>query len=130
MKIFLIGTRFSEFVDDVVENKTTDYKDLQVVVYDTIDELFRIAEPEVIKMHNREHPEKRTKSIKGAFGGFMAGEDKAIEIVLEKIWELKSVGVQIMVLGHTKMREKTDPITGEGYDTLTANLANRYFNAI
>jgi len=60
---------FSEFVDDVVENKTTDYKDLQVVVYDTIDELFRIAEPEVIKMHNREHPEKRTKSIKAAFGG-------------------------------------------------------------
>jgi len=121
---------FSEFVDDVVENRTTDYKDLQVVVYDTIDELFRIAEPEVIRLHNREHPEKRTKSIKGAFGGFMAGEDKAIEIVLDKIWELKNVGIQIMVLGHTKMRGKTDPITGEEYDTLTANLANRYFNAI
>ncbi len=60
----------------------------------------------------------------------MAGEDKAIELVLEKIWELKSVGVQIMVLGHTKVREKTDPLTGEGYDTLTANLPNRYFNGI
>ncbi|WP_226035732.1 AAA family ATPase [Aquibacillus saliphilus] len=121
---------FEDFVDDVVENRTTDYKDLQVVVYDTIDELFRIAEPEVIRLHNLEYPEKRTKSIKAAFGGFMAGEDKAIEIVLDKMWELKSVGVQIMVLGHTKMRGKTDVVSGEEYDTLTANLANRYFNAI
>lgn len=121
---------FEEFVDDIVENKTTDYKDLKVVVYDTIDELFRIAEPQVIKMHNREYPEKRTKSIKAAFGGFMAGEDKAIELVLDKIWELKSVGVQIMILGHTKMRGKTDVVTGEEYETLTANLTNRYFNAI
>jgi len=121
---------FSEFVDDVVENRTTDYKDLQVVVYDTMDELFRIAEPEVIRMHNREYPDKRTKSIKAAFGGFMAGEDKAIEMVLDKIWELKSVGVQAMILGHTKMRGKTDPVTGEEYDTLTSNLTNRYFNAI
>jgi len=121
---------FSEFVDDVVENKTSDYKDLQVVVYDTMDELFRIAEPEVIRMHNREYPDKRTKSIKAAFGGFMAGEDKAIEMVLDKIWELKNVGVQVMILGHTKMRGKTDPVTGEEYDTLTSNLTNRYFNAI
>ncbi|MCA1021517.1 AAA family ATPase [Halobacillus litoralis] len=121
---------FEEFVDDVVENRTTDYKDLKVVVYDTIDELFRIAEPEVIKLHNRANPEKRTTSIKAAFGGFMAGEDKAIEMVLDKIWELKSVGVQIMILGHTKMKGKTDVVTGEDYETLTANLTNRYFNAI
>lgn len=60
----------------------------------------------------------------------MAGEDKAIEIVLDKIWELKKVGVQIMILGHTKMRGKTDVVTGEEYETLTANLTNRYFNAI
>src|SRR5690606_28012617 len=67
---------FEEFVDDVIENRTTHYKDLKVVVYDTADELFRIAEPEVIRLHNREYPEKSTKSIKAAFGGFMAGEDK------------------------------------------------------
>lgn len=121
---------FEEFVDDVVENRTTDYKDLKVVVYDTIDELFRIAEPEVIKLHNRQNPEKRTTSIKAAFGGFMAGEDKAIEMVLDKIWELKNAGVQIMILGHTKMKGKTDVVTGEDYETLTANLTNRYFNAI
>jgi GTPase SAR1 family protein len=121
---------FEEFVDDVVENRTTDYKDLKVVVYDTIDELFRIAEPEVIRLHNKTYPDKKTNSIKAAFGGFMAGEDKAIELVLEKIWELKKVGISMMIIGHTKRKNQTDVATGEEYETLTANLTNRYFNAI
>lgn len=60
----------------------------------------------------------------------MAGEDKAIDIVLEKIWELKSVGVQMMIIGHTKRKNQSDVATGEEYETLTANLSNRYFNAI
>lgn len=121
---------FEEFVTDIIDNRTTDYKDLKVVVYDTIDELFRIAEPEVIRLHNRAYPDKKTTSIKAAFGGFMAGEDKVIEIVLDKIWELKSVGVQMMVVGHTKRKNQSDVATGEEYETLTANLSNRYFNAI
>ncbi|MGK4040815.1 AAA family ATPase [Heyndrickxia oleronia] len=121
---------FEEFVEDIIEHRTTDYKDLKVVVYDTIDELFRIAEPEVIRLHNKAYPDKKTTSIKAAFGGFMAGEDKAIELVLDKIWELKSVGVQMMVIGHTKRKNQSDVATGEEYETLTANLSNRYFNAI
>lgn len=121
---------FEEFVDDIIENRNTDYKDLKVVVYDTIDELFRIAEPEVIRLHNKTHPDKKTNSIKAAFGGFMAGEDKAIELVLEKIWSLKSVGVSMMIIGHTKRKNQSDVATGEEYETLTANLTNRYFNAI
>ena len=60
---------FEEFVEDVIKNRNTDYKDLQVLVYDTIDELFRIAEPHVIKLHNRENPTKPVKTIKAAFGG-------------------------------------------------------------
>lgn len=121
---------FEEFTDDIIKHRTTDYKDLKVVVYDTIDELFRIAEPEVIRLHNKAYPDKKTTSIKAAFGGFMAGEDKAIELVLDKIWELKSVGVQMMVIGHTKRKNQSDVATGEEYETLTANLTNRYFNAI
>jgi hypothetical protein len=60
----------------------------------------------------------------------MAGEDKVIELVLDKIWELKSVGVQMMIVGHTKRKNQSDVATGEEYETLTANLTNRYFNAI
>lgn len=121
---------FATFIDDVVENKASDWHDLKVVVIDTLDELFSIAEPEVIRMHNKENPNKRVKSIKAAFGGFMAGEDKAIEIVEEKLWSLKKVGVSFVIIGHTKTRNQTDPITGEDYMQLTTNMSQRYFNAL
>lgn len=121
---------FATFIDDVVENKASDWPDLKVVVIDTLDELFSIAEPEVIRMHNKENPNKRVKSIKAAFGGFMAGEDKAIEIVEGKLWSLKKVGVSFVIIGHTKNRNQTDPITGEDYMQLTTNMSQRYFNAL
>ena len=121
---------FNTFVEDVVENRSTDWSDLKVVVIDTYDELFAIAEPEVIAMHNRENPNKRVKSIKAAFGGFQAGEDKTIEIVLDRLWALKKVGVSFIVIGHTKSRNVTDPVTGEDYMQLTTNMAQKYFNAI
>jgi hypothetical protein len=123
-------TTFDELTDDIVENRNTDYKDLKVLVYDTFDELVKITEPEVIRLHNKEYPDKRTKSIKAAFGGFMAGEDKAIELILEKMWALKSVGVSMFILGHTKKRTMTDVVTGLEYDMLTTNMSHRYFNAI
>lgn len=121
---------FNTFVEDVLENRTTDWKDLKVVVIDTMDELFAIAEPEVIAMHNRENPTKRTKSLKAAFGGFQAGEDKTVEIVLDRLWSLKKVGISFIVIGHTKTRNVTDPVTGEDFMQLTTNMSQKYFNAI
>lgn len=121
---------FEEFTDDILENKLTAYKDLKVIVYDTLDQLFEIAEPEVIRMHNRENPEKPVTSIKAAFGGYMAGEDKVAEIILDRMWELKKVGVSMFILGHTKKRTMTDVATGIEYDMLTTNMAHRYFNAL
>jgi len=121
---------FNTFVEDVTENKGSDWSDLKVVVIDTYDELFAIAEPEVIAMHNRENPKKRVKSIKAAFGGFQAGEDKTIEIVLNALWSLKKVGVSFIVIGHTKSRNVSDPVTGEDYMQLTTNMSQKYFNAI
>ena len=121
---------FDEFTEDIIENKTTDYKDLKVLVYDTYDELIKITEPEVIRLHNKANPDKRTSSIKACFGGFMGGEDKAIEILLDKMWALKKVGVQMFILGHTKKRTMTDPASGLEYDMLTTNMPHRYFNAI
>ena len=121
---------FNTFVEDVVENRSTDWKDLRVVVIDTYDELFSIAEPEVVRMHNRENPNKKVKSIKAAFGGFQGGEDKTVEIVLDRLWALKRVGVSFIIIGHTKTRNITDPVTGEDYMQLTTNMPQKYFNAI
>jgi len=121
---------FEDFVDDVVENKSVDWSGLRVVVIDTYDQLLEIAKPEVIRMHNRENPDKHVKSIKAAFGGYMAGEDKATEIVLDKLWDLKSVGVSFMIIGHVKQKEQEDVATGQKFTSLTTNMSMRDFNAI
>lgn len=121
---------FEDFIDDVVENKTTEYPDLRTVVIDTYDQLLEIAKPEVIRMHNAENPDKPVKSIKAAFGGYMAGEDKATEIVLDKLWELKTVGVNFIIIGHVKQRQQDDVATGQTYTSLTTNMSIRDFNAI
>lgn len=121
---------FNTFIEDVVENRMSDWAEVKVVVIDTYDELFSIAEPKVISMHNRENPTKKVKSIKAAFGGFQAGEDKTIEIVLDALWSLKKVGISFIVIGHTKNKNITDVVTGEEYAQLTSNISQKYFNAI
>lgn len=122
---------FHTLVEDIVANRATDWKDLRVLVIDTLDELFTsLAEPEVIRLHNKENPNKKVKSIKAAFGGFQAGEDKAVELVVNDLWALKSVGVSFVIIGHTKNRTMHDSVTGEDYMQLTTNMSNRYFNAI
>ena len=121
---------FEDFVDDVIENKTTEYPLLKTVVIDTYDQLIEIAKPEVIRMHNSENPDKPVKSIKAAFGGYMAGEDKATEIVLDKLWDLKRVGVHFIIIGHVKQRVQEDVATGQSYTSLTTNMSMRDFNAI
>lgn len=121
---------FEDFVDDVVENKSTEYPDLKTVVIDTYDQLIEIAKPEVIRMHNADNPEKPVKSIKAAFRGYGSGEDKATEIVLNKLWELKSVGVHFIIIGHVKQRQQEDVVTGQTYTSLTTNMSIRDFNAI
>ena len=121
---------FNTFIEDVVENKATDWKDLKVVVLDTYDEIFSIGEQEVIRMHNKENPQKRAKSINGCFGGYGAGLEKTIEIVLNALWSLKTVGVSFIVIGHTKSKNIIDPVTGEEYVQLTSNMTQKYFNAI
>ena len=121
---------FEDVCDDIIENKTTDYPELRTLIIDTYDQLIEIAKPEVIRMHNRENPDKPVKSIKAAFGGYMAGEDKATEIVLDKLWALKKVGVSFIIIGHVKQREQEDVSTGQKYTSLTTNMSMRDFNAI
>lgn len=121
---------FEDVIEDIVENKASEYPQLRTVIIDTYDQLIDIAKPEVIRMHNKENPDKPVKSIKAAFGGYMAGEDKATEIVLDKLWALKRVGVHFIIIGHVKQREQEDVATGQKYTSLTTNMSMRDFNAI
>jgi len=121
---------FKELVDDILENKAEDYPNLRTIVIDTYDQLKDIADVEIVRQHNRLHSDKKVKSIKAAFGGYMAGEDMADDLILNTLWELKRVGVSFIIIGHVKQREITDPVTGDVYDTLTTDMSMRSFNKI
>lgn len=126
--------KWIDVTTDIIKNKKTDYPNLKILVTDTLDQLFEITQPAVIKMYNNENignkDFKPAKTINQAYGGFGRGEDKVIEVLLDTIWRLKSVGVAFFYTGHVKSREVPDAITGQTYTTLTTNMMQRYFNAV
>lgn len=126
-------SKFAEVVDDIVENKQEDYPNLKVVGIDTYDQLCELAEKEVIRMWNKkllEQQKPQIDTINSAFGGFGKGLDKAIDIILEKLWALKSVGVSFIIIAHVKRTDVTDVMSEEQYSMLTASTTQKYFNAI
>lgn len=123
--------KLDEVLDEIIDNRTSDdWKDLKVVVFDTLDELFVLGESFAIKKWNKEHPDKRCSSINEIAGGFGRGLDMVIDLVLNRIWSLKEVGISFIVITHTKAKDIEDPITGQTYQVITANMSQRYFNAI
>lgn len=122
--------KLKEVTDDIIENKETDYPHLQCIIWDTFDELILLAEKEAIRMWNKKNPDKKADTCNAIYGGFGKGQDKAMELILDQIWNLKKVGVSAFIIGHLKRTDITDPVTNETYSQLTADTTQRYFNAI
>ena len=116
-----------EVVDDLVFNKSN-YK-IKVVCFDTLDELYPMAEQRVFYEHKKKkgtYPE----SLNAALGGYGAGQNRAVELVTEQIARLRSAGYGIFLIGHVKVKDKIDPVTGDVYEQYTNNLSNKYFGAV
>lgn len=125
---------WDEITKDIIKNKATEYPNLKILVADTLDQLFDISEPEIIRIYNNEHigekDFRKATSVNMAYGGFGRGEDKVIQAILGRIEALRKVGVMFWFTGHTKSREIVDPLTGTTFTNLTTNMMQRYFNAI
>ena len=126
--------KFIEVTDDIIKNKDTDYPNLKVVIGDTIDQLFDIGEPYLVKLYNQEHMGEKNfvpvKTINAVEGGFMHGQDRLIDMVLDRIFKLYDCGVGFWYTGHVKNRSSDDVFTGESYDQLTTSMSQRYFNSV
>ena len=132
---FTNSAGFIDVCEDIIENKTTDYPNLKVVVWDTYDQLITLAEEESIRLWNKEcratgHADKCTKSINSAWGGFGKGEKKAIALMIDTMTRLRQVGVATIIIGHVKVKDINDVVTGETYQILTSDQQQNYFNAI
>ena len=126
---------FIDVCEDIIENKVSEYPDLKVVVWDTYDQLINLAEQESVRLWNKDcresgSPEKTTKSINAAWGGFGKGEKKAIELMLDTMARMKQVGVSTFIIGHVKNKDVSDVVSGETYQILTSDQQQNYFNAI
>ena len=121
-------------IKDLIKNKDTDYKDVKVIVYDTLDQLFEFGERETIRRFNVENMgEKNFKqctSINSAYGGFGRGLDKNIEIIIKTVTDLQAAGYRVWYTAHLKSRDIVDAVSGESYTQLTASMPQKYFNAI
>ena len=126
--------KFIEVTDDIIKNKATDYPNLKVVIGDTLDQLFDIGEPYLVKLYNQEHMGEKNftpvKTINAVEGGFMHGQDRLIEMILDRIFKLYDCGVGFWYTGHVKNRSSDDVFTGESYDQLTTSMSQRYFNSV
>ncbi len=126
--------KMKEVVDDIVKNKDTDYADLKVVVLDTLDATFEIAEIYTIDSWNRENISqkdfKKATSINSVEGGFGKGMDRVIDTVKKEITRLEKVGVKTYWTSHVKEKDQSDLFTGANYTSLTANMPMKYFNSI
>ena len=125
--------KFEEITNDIIKNKSTDYPDLKLIVLDTLDQAIATSDTESIRRWNAENMSKPNftpvSTLNSTFGGFGAGMDYSVNLILNKIWDLKKVGVNTWILGHLKVRNVTDAVTGTEYNTLTTDLPQRVFNA-
>ena len=97
---------------------------IEIVAFDTGDELALIADKETIA-RSKEETGKPCRSIKGAFGGFQAGpEYSANNVVKPIISALKKAGFGVWVIAHTKFKtiKEKGGLDEDGYMQLTSNL--------
>ena len=99
---------------------------IEMIAFDTVDELVLICDKETIARYNREKDDKKQcKSIKGAFGGFGAGSQyTANNLIKPFMFALKKACFGIWAIAHTSMKtiKNKGDIDEDGYQMLTSNL--------
>lgn len=117
-----------ELKDWLIKEKGKEHN-IEIVAFDTGDELALIADKETIRRSNIENPTKTTKSIKAAFGGYTAGEKySANEVIKPYMTELAEAGFGVWCIAHTKFKtiKEKGGLDEDGYMQLSSNMAADY----
>lgn len=121
---------FVAIVKELCTNKEA-YPDTKFVAIDSLDEYARITENYVVAEWNAScDMADRAKSIKQAYKGYQAGENRACDLMIQQVMKLQDAGYSILEIGHTKTKAKSDVITQVQFEQLTCNLDNKYYNAL
>lgn len=122
---------FIRIAKELVKNKS-DFPYTKFIAIDSVDEFTRITQNYVIKEWNDQCDIKeRAKTIKQAYKGYQAGEDRTRDLMIEYLFgKLESAGYKLLLIGHTKLKTKEDIFSGISYEQITCNLDNKYYNAL
>ena len=105
---------------------------IEIVAFDTADEICLLADGETIRTSNIENPNKQVKTIKAAMGGYTAGEKySANNLIKPYMNDLQKAGFGVWCIAHTKMKsiKEKGSLEEEGYMQLTSNLSADYESA-
>ena len=118
---------FMELKQWLISAKGTEHH-IEIIGFDTCDELFPIFEAEVIRKYNvEEKPSKLCTSIKAAYGGYNRGVEETANMVKNYMADLDKAGFTLWAIAHTKyknIKQKGDMT--DGYMQLTSNLPANY----
>ena len=115
----------------LIEEKGKEHN-IEIVCFDVADEIVPIFDKETIRQHNIDNPQKQVKSVKAAMGGYTAGEQFSATLMKNYFDKIKSNGMQVWVLSHSKYKNIRDKanVDNEGYMQLTSNLSAAYEAAL
>lgn len=110
----------------LIETKGDEH-DIQMICFDSAEELFSIFEAETIRRSNLETG-KQVRSIKAAYSGFTNGEKECAKLVKKFFNELYTVGIMPWAIGHTKLKTVRDKgsMDEEGFQKLGSSLIADY----
>lgn len=120
-----------ELVNWLISTKGVEHN-IEIIAFDTVDELVLITDAETIKIHNKENPLKKVKSIKAALGGFTAGEKYSANNLIKPLFvSLQDAGFGVWAISHTKFKtiKEKGSTDIDGYMQLTSNLSADYESA-
>lgn len=116
-----------ELKDWLISEKGKEHN-IEIISFDTVDELVPIFEKETIRISNVENPTKKTSTINGAMGGYQAGQGYAAEMIKKYVDEITSAGFGVWAIAHTKFKniKEKGGLEEDGYMQLTSNLVSAY----
>ena len=115
----------------LIEEKGKEHN-IEIVCFDTADELVLLADKETIRISNIENPTKQVRTIRAAMGGYTAGEKYSANNVIKPFMnDLQKAGFGIWCIAHTKMKsiKEKGSLEEEGYMQLSSNLSADYESA-
>ena len=120
-----------EFVNELCKGRNGAYSHIKVVGFDTLDTVYDLAEDYVLEEYNNSvDGGKEVNTIKSAYGGYQAGENRVVDLVVKTLFKVRSYGYGLWINGHTKRKTKADQLGNIEYEQLTSDLPAKYYNAI